>query len=231
MTGLVLEGGAMRGMFTAGVLDVWMEQGLRFDAAVGVSAGAVFGCNLKSRQIGRVLRYNLKYCRDPRYCSLRSLLRTGDLFGAEFCYRTLPEELDPFDKTSYEQDPTVFYVVCTDVETGQPVYHRCDRADTETFAWFRASASMPLASKPVRIDGRSYLDGGIADAIPLRFLTDRGFDRNVVVLTQPRGYEKKKSGVRKVYVNLADALAFNENKQSEFRLKKSKNAPSGLVNL
>ena len=89
-TGLVMEGGAMRGMYTAGVTDVFMENNITFDGAIGVSAGAVFGCNLKSHQIGRVIRYNKKYCKDKRYKSIRSLLRTGDLFGVSFCYHDIP---------------------------------------------------------------------------------------------------------------------------------------------
>ena len=192
--GLVLEGGAMRGLFTAGVLDVWMENRIRFDAAIGVSAGAVFGCNYKSRQPGRVLRYNVNYCRDPRYCGLRSLIRTGDLFGADFCYRELPEVLDPFNARTYDANPLVFYVVCTDTETGKAVYRRCDRADEETFTWFRASASMPFVSKPVFIGGRQYLDGGIADPIPLAFFLKQGIRRNIVILTRPRDYVKKQAG-------------------------------------
>ena len=119
---LLMEGGALRGMFTAGVLDVWMERGLHFDGAIGVSAGAAFGCNLKSRQIGRAIRYNLRFCKEPSYCSLRSLLRTGDLFGAEFCYDRIPKQLDPFDEAAYDADPMAFYVVCTDVDTGKAVY-------------------------------------------------------------------------------------------------------------
>lgn len=189
--GLVLEGGAMRGLFTAGVLDVLLENGVTFDGAVGVSAGAVFGCNYKSRQAGRVLRYNTRYCKDPRYCSLRSLIKTGDLYGADFCYRQLPEELDLFDKQTYEQNPMAFYVVCTDIQTGKAVYHRCDKADRENYEWMRASASMPLASRPVELEGRQYLDGGIADPIPLQFFQSAGYDKNVVVLTQPRNFVKK----------------------------------------
>ncbi len=189
--GLVLEGGAMRGMFTAGVLDVFMENGIGFSAAVGVSAGAAFGCNLKSRQIGRAIRYNKRFCRDKRYCSLWSLVTTGDLFGADFCYRELPEELDIFDKEAYEQNPMAFYAVATDVLTGEPVYKRLDRADEACFLWMRASASMPLVSKPVCVDGYTLLDGGMSDSIPLRFMQELGYRRNVVVLTRPRGYRKK----------------------------------------
>ena len=191
MTGLVLEGGAMRGLFTAGVLDVMMQAGLRFDGMIGVSAGAAFGCNYKSGQPGRVLRYNLRFCRDPRYCSWRSWLRTGDFFGADFCYRELPEHLDPFDSAAFAADPMAFYLVCTDVDTGQACYRRCDRADAGCYQWMRASASMPLISRIVTVDGRRYLDGAIADSIPLRFFEANGFHRNVVILTQPAGYRKK----------------------------------------
>lgn len=191
--GLVLEGGAMRGLFTAGVMDVMMEEGIAFDGAVGVSAGAVFGCNFKSHQPGRVLRYNLRFCKDPRYSSFRSLVRTGDLFGADFCYREIPDHLDPFDRETYAADPMEFYVVGTDVHTGRPVYHNCQTGDAEDLAWFRASASMPLAAQVVSVGGWDLLDGGIADSIPLRYLEEQGYDRNVVVLTQPMGYVKTKN--------------------------------------
>lgn len=118
-TGMVLEGGAMRGLYTAGVLDVLMENGIYTDGAVGVSAGAAFGCNYKSRQIGRSLRYNCKYCRDPRYISLLSLIRTGDLYNAQFCYYEIPEKLDPFDTAAFAASPMEFYVVATDVDDRQ----------------------------------------------------------------------------------------------------------------
>lgn len=209
--GLVLEGGAMRGLFTAGVLDVMMESDLSFDGCVGVSAGAAFGCNIKSRQIGRVLRYNLDYCNDPRYCSIRSLLKTGDLFGAKFCYDDLPNELDPFDNETYDSNPMAFYAVCTDVETGKAIYPRCDRASKDTFTYIQASASMPFVSRPVSIGGMTLLDGGIADPIPLQFFQEKGYKRNVVVLTQPRDYVKSPvpSSVRMLllrYPKVADTM-------------------------
>lgn len=192
-TGLVLEGGGMRALFSAGVMDVMLEHGIRFDGIVGVSAGATFGCNYKSHQPGRVLRYNLRFKDDPRYMGLRSLLRTGDLVGADFSYHTLPNELDIFDRDTYGHDPTVFHVVCTDVVTGKPVYHRIDNMDDEGLDWIRASASMPLVSRPVCLDGHLLLDGGIVDSIPLRYFQARGFDHNVVILTQPKGFFKKKT--------------------------------------
>ena len=193
MTGLVLEGGAMRGLFTAGVLDVLLENGIAFDGMIGVSAGAAFGCNYKSRQIGRVLRYNLRYCRNWRYCGFRSLLLTGDLFGAKFCYRDLPNELDPFDNPPFDENPMPFWLVATDVETGKAVYRRMDRAGDECSDWIRASSSMPLVSRPVKLEGRRYLDGGIADSIPLKAFEEGGYERNVVVLTQPEDYVKAPS--------------------------------------
>ena len=188
--GLVLEGGGMRGLFTAGVLDVFMERGVRFDGVIGVSAGACFGCNYKSGQAGRVIRYNKRFARDPRYCSWSSLLRTGDLFNADFCYRELPLELDVFDAAAYAASPTEFHVVATDCATGRPAYRRLDRADAEAFAWIRASASMPVVSRPVAIDGREYLDGGLSDGIPLRYFESLGYGFNVVIATRPHGYRK-----------------------------------------
>ena len=193
-TGLVLEGGAMRGMFTAGVLDVLMEAGVAVDGAVGVSAGAAFGCNYKSRQIGRAIRYNMTYCRDPRYCSLRSLVRTGDLYGVDFCYRVIPMELDPFDVETFARNPMPFYAVCTDLRTGKPVYHLLQNGGEEDMAWIRASASMPTRDLVlVRVDSHELLDGGIADSIPLRFFESIGYERNIVVLTQPQGFIMEKN--------------------------------------
>ena len=188
--GLVLEGGAMRGLFTAGVIDVWMEEGIPFDGLVGVSAGACFGCNYKSRQPGRVIRYNMRYAKDPLYCSWTSLLKTGDIFNAEFCYRTLPEKLDPFDKAAFEANPMEFHLSVTDVRTGKPVYRKIEKADREAFDWIRASASMPLVARPVEVGGGVYLDGGLSDGIPLAYFESLGYGRNVVVTTRPHGYRK-----------------------------------------
>ena len=190
-TGLVMEGGAMRGMFTAGVVDVLMERGVTFDGAVGVSAGAAFGCNVKSRQIGRVIRYNTRFCRDWRYHSMRSLLLTGNLYGTDMCYRLIPDKLDPFDYETFHTSPMDFWLVCTDAVTGEPVYHKLETGRGEDMDWIRASASMPMVSRPVKLEGRALLDGGVADAIPLRFLEGQGYRHNVVILTQPRGFVKQ----------------------------------------
>ena len=192
-TGLVMEGGAMRGMFTAGVTDVLMENKIFFDGAIGVSAGAAFGCNYKSDQPGRVIRYNIRFCDDKRYCSLRSLIKTGDLFGADFCYHKIPDELDPFDKDTFNSSHMRFYVVCTDVSTGRPVYKQCKTADDECYELIRASASMPIVSRPVTVGEMTMLDGGMSDPIPIRYFESIGYDRNVVILTQPDGYVKKQA--------------------------------------
>ena len=181
----------MRGMFTAGVLDVMMEQGLVYDGAVGVSAGAAFGCNYKSGQTGRAIRYNKRFCRDSRYCGLGSLVRTGDLYNTAFCYGEVPMKYDPFDFDAYERNPMRFYAVCTDVETGRPVYHEYTGREDHGFDWIRASASMPVVSRIVEIDGRKLLDGGIADPIPAAFFEREGYDRIVAVLTQPEAMAER----------------------------------------
>ncbi len=193
--GLVLEGGAMRGMFTAGVLDALMENGIELDGVIGVSAGAAFGCNYKSGQNGRALRYNTKYVRDKRYCGMRVLMKTGDVFSADFCYNEVPLRLDPFDFEAFEKSPVEFYVVCTDLETGEAVYKRLNSKGDNCLEWIRASASMPLVSNIVEIDGQKLLDGGIADSIPVGFFQKAGFEKNVVVLTRPKGYRKSKNSL------------------------------------
>lgn len=192
-TGLVLEGGGLRDLFTAGVTDVMLEHDIRFDGIVGVSAGATFGCNYKSKQAGRALRYNINFRNDPRYMGLKSLLSTGDLVSADFSYHTLPNELDIFDRDTYNANPAEFHIVATDVLTGEPVYRRLDAMDDEGLEWLRASASMPLVSRPVAVGGRLLLDGGISDSIPLRYFQQQGYERNVVILTQPKGFFKRRT--------------------------------------
>lgn len=225
-TGLVLEGGAMRGLFTAGVLDVMMENGIEFDGAMGVSAGAVFGCNFKSGQIGRSIRYNMRFCDDPRYCSVQSLIKTGDLYGVQFCYDEIPNKLDPFDAEDYRNNPMPFYAVCTNVETGKAIHKRLDNGDAKDMEYFRASASMPIVSRIVEVDGYKLLDGGITDSIPLSSMERRGYPKNVVVLTQPLGYVKEKSGMLPLirvamrrYPNIIKAMEVRHiryNKQTDY---------------
>ena len=189
--GLVLEGGAFRGLFTSGIIDVMMAHDVWPDGLIGVSAGAAFGCNYKSRQMGRAIRYNKAYAHDPRYSGIRSLLTTGDYFNAQFAYHTMPRQLDVFDNEAFNANPMQFYAVCTDVETGKAVYKHLEQASDTTYDWIRASASMPLVSRVIDLEGYKLLDGGVADSIPLAYFESIGYDRNVVILTQPEGYLKE----------------------------------------
>ena len=212
--GLVLEGGAMRGMFTCGVIDVMMENNISFDGLSGVSAGAIFGCNYKSKQIGRGLRYNKKYGKDPRYCSIWSLLTTGDLYGEKFCYHEVMDVLDPIDKKTFEENTIDFYIVATDIENAVPRYYNCKTINDKSVSWIRASASMPLVSNVVKIDDYKLLDGGITDSIPYRIMEENGYDRNVIVLTQDFNFIKKQTSLLPIikiilrkYPKLVEAMA------------------------
>jgi len=198
-TGLVLEGGAMRGMYTAGVLDVFMENGIEFDGVIGVSAGAICGCSFVSGQVGRTIRYNKNYCTDKRFMSFYSLLTTGDLVGDEFCYHTIPEELDPYDNEAFLRSQTKFYSVCTNLETGEPEYILM-KDMVKDIDYLRASASMPYVSRIVEKDGMKLLDGGCSDSIPVRAFMNMGYEKNVVVLTRPADYRKKpeKKGLARI---------------------------------
>ena len=188
-TGLVLEGGAMRGMYTAGVLDGFLDHGVQVDGILGVSAGACFGCNLFSGQRGRALRYNQRFMGDPRNVSLRSLITTGNIVNTEFAYHTIPTRYDVFDEAAFEAHGGEYWVVVTNVETGEAEYMQM-RHLLEDIDMMRASASMPFCSQMVKINGKKYLDGGVADSIPVRRALAMGFDKVIVVLTQPVSYRK-----------------------------------------
>lgn len=179
----------MRGIYTAGVLDVLMERGIWADGVIGVSAGAIHGCNYVSGQRGRSIRYYKKYARDPRFLSVRSLLRTGNMVDTDFCYRRIPRELDPFDNEAFMASPIPFYVVCTNLDTGAAEVILCDDLWAK-LDYLRASASMPLAARTVQAGGKRYLDGGVADSVPIRAFEAMGYGRNIVVLTRPAGYVK-----------------------------------------
>lgn len=180
----------MRGLFSEGIFDVMQAEGITVDGMIGVSAGALFGCNYKSHQPGRGLRYNIRFKDDPRYMGWGSFLRTGNFVNAKFAYHTMPMQLDMFDISTFEADPTEFHLVCTDIETGQPVYRQINHVENQTLEWFRATGSMPIVSTPVEIDGRKLLDGGMVDCIPLQRFQQMGYERNIVILTRPKGYRK-----------------------------------------
>lgn len=188
-TGLVLEGGAMRGMFTAGVLDAFLAAGVRADEVVGVSAGALFGVNYLSGQTGRAVRYNKRYNGDKNYMGLRPLLREGNLFSTSYAYDLVPRKLDPFDDEAFQNSGVPFYAVVTDVDTGEAEYMQV-KSVFEQMDVLRASGSMPFVSRPVEWQGRRYLDGGVSDSIPFRWMAAQGCDRRIVVRTREEGYRK-----------------------------------------
>lgn len=191
-TCLVLEGGAMRGIYTAGVLDILMQNNIKFDAIIGVSAGALFGINYKSNQKGRAYRYNMKYINDKEYIGLYSYLTTGNIMNKSFCFDKLVNELDKFDYQAFKNNKTKFYVVVTNLLTGTPEYQELtDLNDQNQMEYLRASGSMQYVSKPVKINNNYYLDGATGDSIPIKYMEKLGFNKIIVVGTRPEGYQKQ----------------------------------------
>lgn len=211
--GLVLEGGAMRGLYTAAILDSFMENNIKVDTLIGVSAGALFGVNYKSKQKGRVLRYNKKYANDKNYMGFHSLVKTGNIMNKEFCFDKLIKELDPFDNETYNNSKEEFYVVITNVDTGKAEYKKLDNIESEeNLEYLRASGSMPFVSKFVEVNGNKYLDGALGDSIPIDKMMELDVDKIIVILTRPLNYRKKKSNslIAKLfyrkYPNLVNAI-------------------------
>lgn len=197
--GLVLEGGAMRGLYTAGVLDVFMDNNIHIDGIVGVSAGVLFGVNYVSRQRGRVLRYNKKFIKDKRYMGLRSLITTGNIVSKDFSYYEIPTKLDVFDEKAFEESDMDFYATVTNIETGKPEYIKLENVFKQMEV-LRATSAMPFVSQFVELDNKKYLDGGISDSVPIEKCKSLGYDKIIVVLTRPREYRKKKGN--KIFANI-----------------------------
>lgn len=193
--GLVLEGGGMRGLYTAGVLDAFLDAGIKIDGIVSVSAGALFGVNFVSRQRERALRYNKKYLSHPKYMSLRSWFRTGNFVNKDFTYYEVPMKLDVFDDEAFKKSSIDFYVVATEMTSGKPEYFKIDSV-FEQMEILRASSALPVVSKMVDWQGKKYLDGGLSDSIPVDFARGLGFDKLIVVMTRPLNYQKKPSSGR-----------------------------------
>jgi len=194
-TCMVLEGGALRGIYTAGVLDILQKENLKIDAIIGVSMGALVGVNYVSNQPGRAIRYNLKYCKDKNYISLRSLLKTGDIVNKELAYEKIPDKLDPFDYKAFDQSKIKFYCTVTNLETGKAEYIEI-KDSKKQMDYLRAGGSMPGLSNIVEIQSHKYLDGGIADSIPVKKAIEMGYDKIIVVLTRPIEYRKKDSDMK-----------------------------------
>lgn len=192
--GLVLEGGGMRGLYTAGVLDFLMEKDIYTDGVIGVSAGACYACGYVSKQIGRSLKVNTKYLNDKRYMSFHSLIRTGDLFGVDFVYNQIPNKLEPYDYDTFNQSKCKLFVVCSNLETGKAEYLQCINMLQDTI-YVQASASLPLLSRIVEVNGMKLSDGGSCDSIPIKKFQEMGYTKNIVVLTQSSDYRKGKNNL------------------------------------
>ncbi len=190
--GMVLEGGAMRGMYTAGIIDMLLEDEIKVDTIVGVSAGVLFGVNYLSKQKGRVIRYNKEYAKDPRYMGFKSLITTGNIINKEFAFYEVPFKLDIFDEEEFEKSDCELYATVTNVETGKPEYFKVNNVYSD-MELLRATSAMPFVSKIVEWDGKRYLDGGISDSIPVDKCKELSCDKIIVVLTRPLEYRKKKA--------------------------------------
>ena len=184
--GLVLEGGAMRGMYTAGVLDTFLDNDINVDGIIGTSAGVLFGVNYPSKQKGRVIRYNKKYCKDKRYMGLHSLITTRNVINKEFSFYEVPFKLDVFDDKTYSESNVDFYATITNVETGKPEYVKIGSI-LEEMELLRATSAMPFVSKIVELGGNKYLDGGVSDSIPVDKCKELGYEKIIVILTRPNG--------------------------------------------
>lgn len=183
--GLVLEGGALRGVFTAGVLDAFLDYGIEFDGVIGESAGAIQGVSYISKQKGRAFKTTYDWCWSPKYMSWRSLFFTGNYFNVNFCYKKIPE-MYPIDEEAFKNNPAEFYIACTNCKTAEPFYYNCKEisVDSISMKYLIASASMPIVARAIKIDGQKYVDGGIADSVPIKKFQSMGFEKNVVILTQ-----------------------------------------------
>lgn len=190
--GLVLEGGAMRGLYTAGVLDVFLDNNIKVDGIIGVSAGVLFGVNYASKQKGRAIRYNKKFAKDKRYMGMRSFITTGNIINKDFAYYEIPTKLDIFDEETFEKSNIDFWATVTNIETGEAEYLKLEKP-FEQMEVLRATSAMPLVSKIVEWDNRKYLDGGVSDSIPVEKCKELGYDKIIVVLTRTIEYRKKKA--------------------------------------
>lgn len=195
--GLVLEGGGMRGIFTAGVLDFFLEKDITVDNCIAVSAGACLGASYMSRQHKRGFNAIADHINKKEYASFYNLITTGDFFHVDYSYRRVVEEFNPFDNKTYKENPTVFQAVMTNVRTGEAEYPHVKDA-VEELIYIRASASLPFLSRLVEINGEVYLDGGVADPVPLRKSIENGNTKNIVVLTRDKKYRKKQSKLGKL---------------------------------
>ena len=219
-TCLILEGGGLRGIYAAGVLDKFLEDNIKVDAIIGVSMGALVGINYNSNQPKRAIRYNLKYCKDKRFLGFYSLIKTGNIANKEFDYYEIPDKLDPFDYETFKKSKTKFYCTVSNLDSGEAEYIEIKdcKKDVE---YLRAGSSMPGVSRIVKINGNKYLDGGICDSIPLKKAHALGYDKIIVVTTRPIEYRKKKSKMKTLsrlyikYPNFVKAIKTRNKKYND----------------
>ena len=194
-TALVLEGGAMRGIYTAGVLDILLKNNIKVDGVIGVSAGAIHGCSYVSEQYKRSINYYKECRKDYRFMSFKSFFKTGNIVDTEYCYHEIPDVIFPFDHDTFEKSSTKFYVTVTNIETGEPEYIHLKSLRKENIDYLRASASMPVVSQIVEIGGKKYLDGGMSDSIPIEYFRSIGYDKCIIVKTKDKSFKKTKEKI------------------------------------
>lgn len=240
--GLVLEGGGMRGLYTAGILDFFMEKDLYFPYVIGVSAGACNAASYISKQKERSKRINIDYVKNPRYLSYRNLVKEKSIFGMDFLFNEIPNKLEPFDYTTFHSSEQRFIIGTTDCETGNPLYFDKNKCK-DILGVLRASSSIPLLSPVVEVEGKKLLDGGVADSIPIKKAIEDGFKRNIIILTRNKEYRKKPYKFKlfvkrsyskypklvdkifnryKIYNNTLDYIEELENKYNAFVIRPSK---------
>lgn len=215
--GLVLEGGGMRGLYTAGVLDVFMENNISVDGIIGVSAGVLFGVNYLSKQPGRVIRYNKRFLKDSRFMGVKSLLKTGNVINKEFAFYEVPIKLDVFDNVTYKASDIPFYATVSNVETGVAEYIQLQDV-FEQMELLRATSAMPYVSEIIEYDGKKYLDGGIADSIPFKKCREMGYKKTIIILTRPIEYRKKKSKFSLAQIKYGKYPKFVETLNSRYKV-------------
>lgn len=187
---LLLEGGAFRGMYTAAIVDKFIEEGTQIDAIIGVSAGAIIAPNYYSRQIGRCININKKYCKDSRYMGKKSLIETGNFVNKDFAYYNVTKNLEVFDEKEYENNYKLILATVSNVETGLAEYIEVKNVYNQIEV-LRASSAMPFLTNIVEIDNHYYLDGAICDSIPIVKALSLKYDKIIVILTREKGYTKK----------------------------------------
>ena len=211
-TALVLEGGGLRGVFTCGVLDSFMDRGITFPFIVGVSAGACNGLSYMSGQRGRAKSSNIDLMEKYQYVGFRYLISQGCIMDYKLLFEDFPEKIIPYDYDAYFANPTRFVMVTTNCLTGKPEYLEEKKSSERVMDIVRASSSLPFVTKITYVDGIPMLDGGIVDSIPIRYALDQGYENIVVVLTRNKGYRKKDTKIRaakafyRKYPKLQEAL-------------------------